>query len=130
MTWVCPICWEVFSIKQTHCPACGSDLAVSDRRSFTEKLEQALGHPEPRTAMRAADILVRRFDAGNTMPMLIRALRRWWQEPEVAAAIVRAIGRFRGHTAHDGLIDALGHESLIVRAAAAECLQARSKMVS
>jgi rRNA maturation protein Nop10 len=34
MMWVCPICWETFTLQETHCPKCGSDLAVVDRRRF------------------------------------------------------------------------------------------------
>jgi HEAT repeat protein len=130
MMWVCPICWEIFSVRETHCPKCGSDLAAADQRSFTEKLERALDHPEPQTAMRAADILARRFDSGNTISILAGALKRRWREPYVAAAIVRAVGRLGGRVAHDVLVDALNHESVIVRAAAADCLQGRSKIAS
>jgi HEAT repeat protein len=130
MMRVCPICWMTFDVAQTHCPACGSDLAGADQRCFAEKLERALGDPDPRTAMRAADILARRFDSGDTIPRLFRALSRRWQEPDVAAAIVRAIGRLGSHAAHCALIDLLCHESVIVRTAAAECLQTRTKRAS
>ena len=130
MMWVCPICWEIFSIQETHCPRCGSDLAAADQHSFIEKLERALDHPEPQTAMRAADILARRLDSGNTTATLANALRRRWREPYVAAAVVRAVGRLQGRVARDVLVEALNHESVIVRAAAAECLQTRAKLAS
>ena len=129
MMWVCPICWEIFALQETHCPRCGSDLAVADSRTFDEKLERALEHPEPKTAMRAAQIVARR-GAANRIRTLERALRRRWNEPYVAAAIVRAIAIVDEPRAHDALVDALGHESVIVRIAAAECLQERSRVAS
>jgi HEAT repeat protein len=131
MMWVCPLCWEIFSLHETRCPKCGADLAAADQRSFTEKLERSLDHPEPQTAMRAADILARRLDdSGHTISVLTAALGRRWHEPYVAAAIVRAIGRLEGRNAHDALMNALNHDSVIVRAAAAECLQGRAKAAS
>jgi HEAT repeat protein len=130
MVWVCPICWEMFSINQTHCPACGSDLALADQSSFTEKLERALEHPDPRMAMRAADILAHRPDSGTTVAILVRALWRRWGEPDVVVAFVRALGCFTGRDAHGALLDALGHESVLVRAAAALSLQNRSRIAS
>jgi HEAT repeat protein len=126
MMWVCPVCWQIFSSDQAHCPACGADLTALDQRSYTEKLIRALEHPDPETAMRAADVLARRGNADDTIPILTRALRRRWHEPYVAAAIVRALGRFP-FASHDALIEALGHESVIVRAAAAEYLQGDPK---
>ena len=130
MMWVCPICWEIFSVQATHCPRCGSDLAVADQRSFDDKLERALDHPEPGTAMRAADILSRRFDAGDAVPRLNNALTRRWHEPYIAAAIIRAMGRLDGSAAHAALVRGLNHESIVVRAAAADCLRVRSKTAS
>jgi hypothetical protein len=130
MMWVCPICWEVFALQETHCPKCGSDLAQVDSRSFDEKLERALEHPEPQTAQRAAQIIARRGCAGRGIQVLVRALRQRWDEPYVAAAFVRAIAVVDGPHAHDVLLDALGHESLIVRMAAAECLQEHSRVAS
>ena len=128
--FVCPICWEIFSTNEVHCPKCGSDLAVVDQRSFAEKLERALEHPDPQTVIRAADILARRHDDGGTLDILVRALQRHWQEPFTAAGIVRAIVRLGGPRVHQTLIDALGHESILVRIAAAEGLQSGSRLAS
>ena len=130
MMWVCPICWEIFALQETHCPKCGSDLAVVDSRTFDEKLERALERPEPQTAIRAAQVLARRAGADTGIHTLVRAMRRRWYEPYVAAAIVRAIAVIGGEPAHDALVEALGHESVIVRMAAAECLQERSRVAS
>jgi hypothetical protein len=126
MMRVCPICREVLSPEQEHCSKCGSALAAAEKRSLMQKLECALSHSEPQTAMRAAEILARRFDSSEAVPVLIRALEQRWREPHAVAAILRVVGRFGGRLVHDVLISALGHESAIVRAPAAEWLQVRA----
>ncbi len=130
MMWICPICWEVFGIHEKRCQRCGSDLVVTEGPSFEEKLQRALENPEPDVAARAADILGRRAASSSGIAMLERALKRRWHEPDLAAAIVRAISRLGGPRAHAILVDALGHESMIVRAAAAQCFQTRARIAS
>lgn len=125
MMWVCPLCWELFSIRQDVCPRCGAALRRHDRLSDAERLLRALDHRDAGTAMRAAGALARWGDPEQAIPALILALRRRRHEPHVAAALVRALGAFGSGEAHEALIEALGHPSVIVRAAAAECLQAR-----
>jgi HEAT repeat protein len=105
-------------------------LAVVSEQSFIEKLEFALDQPEPRVVARAAEVLVRRFDEGRAMTLLLGALRRRWNEAYVAASILRAMSLMEGRVMYDVLIGALSHESIVVRAAAAECLQARPRRAS
>jgi len=66
-------------------------------------------------------------ERGDAVPRLVRALQRRWREPEAVATIVTALGRHEDRAAHDALLHALAHESMLVRAAAARCLQAFAK---
>lgn len=93
-----------------------------DQRSYTDKLIGALQHPEAQTVARAATILAKTAPT-EAFRRLESALRRCWREPYLAAAIVEALGLLDSATAHALLTEALGHESLIVRAAAATAFQ-------
>jgi HEAT repeat protein len=119
MMWVCPACWEVFSLNHLHCPWCGTELASLGQRKYIETLAAVLDHPDNDTAIRAADILARRFDADETIPILIGALRRRWHEPHIAAGIVRALSQFAAAETQAIMAEAIAHESVIVRRAAA-----------
>jgi HEAT repeat protein len=129
MLWVCPACWHVSGEPATHCAGCGADLDALDGREFDEKLLNALHHPDPDTVMRAADILSQRGEADEVLPALAQAYIEHRREPYVASGIVRAIGRYRGKDSRLLLLEALAHDSIIVRVAAAEALQLRSKAV-
>jgi len=83
---------------------------------------RALDHPDRHTVMRAARILGERREP-DTAVALGRALRQYWDEPYVAAAVVRALEHFDTAEARELLSDALGHPSIIVRTAAALALQ-------
>jgi HEAT repeat protein len=123
MISVCPACWRTVGRDDPRCPSCGADLRTLDDRPFPQKLVAALDHPDRETVMRVAQILGDR-QAPGSIPALGRALRRYWAEPYVAAAIVRALASFDVSEARELLLDALGHPSIIVRTAAALALQA------
>lgn len=122
MISLCPSCWHAVEPSADCCQHCGADLATLDRRSYTQKLIAALQHPDAETVMRVAKVLGDRADAG-ARDALTSALRRYWHEPYVAAAIVRALGHIGDVQAREAVKEALGHESFIVRKEAAVALQ-------
>jgi HEAT repeat protein len=93
-----------------------------DRRSYTQKLIGALDHPDRETVMRASKVLGDRGDR-EAAGALAAALRRYWREPYVAAAIVRALAHLDDDAARAAVREALGHESFIVRKEAAIAFQ-------
>ena len=123
MIAVCPACWQLVPPAAECCPASGAGFKTLREREYVEKLTGALGHPDRETVMRVAGILGARREE-RALPALIAALRRYWSEPYVAAAIVRALGRLPQTAARTAVREALGHESLIVCAKTALALQA------
>jgi len=117
MIALCPSCWRVVPVAADRCPTCRADLRGLDEREYGQKLVGALDHPDRETVMRVAAILTARQDE-SASPSLIAALKRYWSEPYVAAAIVQALGQLPGSAARNAVQEALGHESVIVRAKA------------
>ena len=122
MIVLCPSCWATVTLRAPRCAQCGEDLEVLDQRHYAEKLQRALDHPDRETVMRVANVLADRSEP-ESAGALVRALRSHWQEPYVAAAIVSALGHLDANSAWDAVHEALGHESFIVRKAAALALQ-------
>lgn len=60
MRLFCTECWHEVTQKDSACPLCGADLSGFEELSYDEKLMKALMHFEPRTAVRAAQILAMR----------------------------------------------------------------------
>ena len=89
-------------------------------KGFTDKLLQALSHPEPETAIRAVYLLgeKRTTEAVDT---LVRLFRRT-KNPFLQSEVVEAIGKIGGDSVFSLLMEALHHPSFIVRGEAAKAL--------
>jgi len=122
MISLCPSCWRPLSHGAATCPSCGADVPSLDRQSYTDKLIRALGHPDAQTVARVATILATTAPGDAYVP-LESSLWHYWREPYLAAAIVEALGLLDSSAARTVINEALGHESVIVRAAAAKALQ-------
>jgi HEAT repeat protein len=110
-TFFCPQCWYEVRPDATCCPGCGADLSVLDQAEFDEKLVRALGHPEPLTAIRAAEIL-----GGRHSRRAVDALRERYRvgaDPYLAAAIATALGRIGGQEARH-VLELLAHDSSVI----------------
>jgi predicted amidophosphoribosyltransferase len=57
MVFYCPNCWKELPGAREICPNCAQRISSWDEKAFTEKLMQALSHPEPETPVRAVHIL-------------------------------------------------------------------------
>lgn len=126
MVWMCPVCWETSHAGARRCARCLANLEALDRGDFEEMLVNALRDPDPDAVVRAADILSRCGDADEVLPLLAKAFVEHSHEPSLASGILRAIGRYRGSDSRRLLVEALAHESIIVRTAAAEALQSQA----
>jgi len=57
MVFFCPICWKEIKETEKTCPYCDANITEHEKRSFEEKLINALKHPERETVQRAVWIL-------------------------------------------------------------------------
>lgn len=99
---------------------------MSRRQDYFHKLLQALHHPEPQTARRAAWILGERGDPAAVAP-LVHALE---SSPDMyfRAAVLEALGKIGGSGVSDVLMKYCIHGALPVRQAAREAVdKIRSK---
>jgi len=118
----CPSCWRPLSHGAVSCPGCGADVSPLGRKSYTDELIRALGYPDPQRVARAATSLATTAPGDAYVP-LESALWHYWHKPDFAAAIVEALGLLDSSAARTVINEALAHESVIVRAAAAKALQ-------
>ena len=120
MVFYCPNCWKAFSGEQQLCPHCAHKISSWGEKGFTDKLLQALSHPEPETAIRAVYLLgeKRTTEAVDTL------VRLFWRtkNPFLQSEVVEAIGKIGGDSVFSLLMEALHHPSFIVRGEAAKAL--------
>jgi HEAT repeat protein len=115
-------CWVEVPEGATSCPSCAADLEALDRTDFGEKLARALGHPSPDIVRRAVEILGRRRSV-EAVPALLARFRRG-VDPYLGAEIVTALARIGGAEARAALNDWSRSNSLLIRRAAQEGLDA------
>ena len=116
LTRYCPRCYERNEWADATCRRCGAALEADD--SFDERLVWALDHPEPATAIRAAEALGRRRYA-PAVPALARVAGTS-PDPYLARAATQALLEFEGDpAAQDALRRLRTHASVLVRQVAA-----------
>ena len=59
LIFFCPVCWREIKADDKKCPYCGTDITEHEKKSFEEKLINALKHPERETVKRSVWILGR-----------------------------------------------------------------------
>jgi HEAT repeat protein len=120
LRYFCPNCWEELSGAAITCPACRVDLSQADSLPFSDKLRQALHHPEPKTAVRAAWILGERREH-SAVPNLIATLEST-RDLYLAEAAAEALGKIGDGRARPALEHALREGAVRVRRAARTAL--------
>jgi HEAT repeat protein len=120
MVFYCPNCWKKLPNKQEVCPHCGQKISSWDDKVFTDKLLQALSHPEPETSARAVYILGEKKTM-EAVGALTRLFRRS-KDPFLQGEVIEAMGKIGGDAAFSLLVEALHHPSFIVRGEAAKAL--------
>ncbi|MBK8985076.1 MAG: hypothetical protein IPM39_03190 [Chloroflexi bacterium] len=120
----CPHCWVENAYEAQTCTACGASLAETGK-DFTDRLMDAIGHPEPTRAVIAAEILGR-LGAERAVPPLLVRLARQPDSMDVTTAVAHTLGLLGALPAVPGLAVVLldGTRPLPARLAAAEALAA------
>jgi HEAT repeat protein len=120
MVFYCPHCWKELPGAREICLNCGRKISSWDEKAFTEKLMQALSHPEPETPVRAVYILgeKRTPEAVGRLTCLFRRSR----DPFLQGEVIEAMGKIGGDEAFSLVVEALRHPSFIVRGEAVKAL--------
>jgi len=120
MIFFCPNCWNELPGEEQICPHCKECLSSRSKNTFTEKLLQALLHPEPQAQMRAVYVLgeKRITEAVGPLTQLFRRSKN----PFLQSEVVEAIGNIGGEAGVSLLMEALDHRSFIVRGEAVRSL--------
>lgn len=125
-TFFCPSCWQVVGEDQAKCPACGCDIAAHlASKSYTQRLVEALSHPEPETPVRAAYILGLRGDR-EAVPALL-ALAEKTSDVYLAMTCLEALARIGGSEALDGIRTFCGDRRILVARRAQELAGASAR---
>jgi HEAT repeat protein len=120
MVFYCPNCWKALPGEQQLCPHCAHKISSWGEKGFTDKLLQALSHPEPKTQMRAVYLLGERRTQ-EAVGVLTQLFRRT-PNPFLKGEVIEAIGKIGVDAAFSLLMEALHHPSFIVRGEAAKAL--------
>jgi HEAT repeat protein len=114
----CTGCWAEISTGDTVCLKCGAN-AITDPRSFDEKLLGALNHPLPETRVRICWLAGRR-----RMREAVPALLRLLGDPDlyVRMTVLEALGEI-GEVATIPVLEAAARErSVLIQKAARQAL--------
>ena len=119
-TFFCPHCWHELQKEVPICPHCGEPLASWGKKAYTDKLRQALVHPEPQTQRRAVYLLGEK-QIKEAIDDLVALFHRT-RDPLLAGEVVRALRKIGSKPTFQALAEALFHPSFIVRAEGVEAL--------
>ena len=120
MIFFCPNCWKEIPGAEGVCPHCDHKISSWDEKAFTDKLLQALSHPEPETQGRAVYLLGEKKTT-KALDALARLFRRS-KNPFLQSEVIEAMGKIGGDAVFFLLTEALHHPSFIVRGEAAKAL--------
>ncbi len=124
MTHFCPSCWSEIG-AECVCLVCGTDIEEMSAATYTEKLLQALYHPEPTVPVRAATILGQLGSTSAVEPLI--QLAALTPDLYLQEAAIRALGQI-GDARALPLLNKLRREGAVrVRIAANEAVGALSR---
>ena len=123
MTFFCPICWKEIKGDVRRCPYCGSDITEHEKKSFEEKLINALRHPERETVQRAVWILgkLKSVKAVDSLKNLFEQTGN----PFLKIEILNAFGEIAMQDTIDLIVYAVDSDISIVRRKAREIIERR-----
>ncbi len=126
MIFFCPHCWSEIQEETEICPFCGTHISKESEKSFKDKLISALNHPEPKTRMRAVNILGKLRDR-KAAPALTERLEKE-KDAFVLSEIILALGMMND----DSLINELSNFNskdypIVVRNAAKKVITLQSE---
>jgi HEAT repeat protein len=117
------MCWKEIRGDDKRCPYCGSDITEHDKKSFEEKLINALRHPERETVQRAVWILGKLKSVKAVDPL--KNLFKQTDNPFLKVTILNALGEIATQDALDLIVNALDSDISIVRRKARELMEKR-----
>lgn len=117
------MCWKEIRWDDKRCPYCGSDITEHDKKSFEEKLINALRHPERETVQRAVWILGKLKSVKAVDPL--KNLFKQTDNPFLKVTILNALGEIATQDALDLIVNALDSDISIVRRKARELIEKR-----
>jgi HEAT repeat protein len=123
MTFFCPICWKEIKYDDKRCPMCAADITEYEKKSFEEKLINALKHPERETVQRAVWILGRLKSIKAVKPLII--LFEQTDNPYLKVEILDSMNILKTPDAIDVIVKALDSVEGIVRRKAKELVERR-----
>jgi len=101
-TFFCPSCWQTLEEDQDPCPHCGCKVSeYLQAKSYTQRLIEALNHPEPETPVRAAYILGAKRDR-EAVPFLVEKAEST-KDVYLAMTCLDALARIGGQDAVNGI---------------------------
>ena len=120
MIFYCPNCWKEVPDDKQACPRCGESPSSWDGKKYSDKLIEALAHPEPETQSRAVYLLGEKKirEAADTLVALFRQS----VNPFLQSEVVEALGKIGAMRTIPFMMTALRHPSFIVRGAAVKAL--------
>ncbi|MFN3395403.1 MAG: HEAT repeat domain-containing protein [Thermodesulfovibrionales bacterium] len=127
ITFFCPKCWKEIKRGDRKCPHCGADITAHERKSFEEKLINALKHPERETVQRAVWILGR-LKSHRAVNPLIRLFEQS-DNPYLKREILDALFEIRLDDAMAFIMKSLKSEISIVRKKAEEIIKREGNYV-
>lgn len=123
MVFFCPVCWKEIRGDDERCPLCGSDITEHEKKSFKDKVINALRHPERQTVQRAVWILGKLKSIKAVDPLKI--LFEQTDNPFLKIEILIALGEIGTQDALDLIVNALDSEISIVRRKTREIIERR-----
>lgn len=113
VTFFCPSCWKEIDGREKVCPYCRADLVDYEKKSFEQKLINALSHPERETVGRAAYILGRLKSVKAVKDL--RSLFDRSGDPYVKREVLEALDLIGSQEAADFIRKAAQSDIAIVR---------------
>jgi len=108
-------------MEDERCPYCGADITEQEKKSFEDKLINALRHPERETVQRAVWILgeLKSIKAVGPLKMLFEQT----DNPFLKIEILNALAKIANQDAFDFIMAALDSEEIIVKRKAREIME-------
>jgi HEAT repeat protein len=123
MTFFCPMCWKEIKYDDKRCPTCAVDITEYEKKSFVEKLINALRHPERETVQRAVLILGKLKSIKAVKPLVI--LFELTSNPYLKIEILDFLNIIKTPDAVNVIVKALDSIESIVRRKAKELIERR-----
>ncbi len=118
MIFFCPVCWSEINAGGKKCHYCGADITEHEKKSFEEKLINALKHPERETVKRSVWILGKIKSVKAVAPMKELFMRT--DNPFMKLEILNSLNEIGTGAALDFIMEVSSFEKGIIMKKAKE----------